>query len=502
MTFDVQRYYEDRAKSTREGWIAALCALILGVSSVYAVNKYWRLIYVVTGFTLTQVGRTLRDKRRESNEIIQDVKTAAKTARIQVMNAAFTGQRLPGTVSAVSPASPEIVDADLAEQWVQMPLAHALVVAITRSGKTTFFALVIYYLKTTYAPHCQLKIIDPKGNSWLGLYKDQGGSYLYMEGIEDCPDVMQHLQEVLAELRDRRRLRMANGGNWHGMAPPDPYLLVLDEFNALFGRFESWDNTHKKGRSKDTKTAQLKSMVQELIFQGAQDNVFVWIAGQSPRVKELGISEAIKDNMRFISFARRGEYDAIHDSINNHYLMDRETAEELKPLLSAYKKDPQTNEEIPLCLTNIGGWRFVKLPNYRWVEEIDLLPEKANPWASEFRDKVFEQSEQAFSITQVLTEPLPKGFMRAYEEQVVSESFVIWLGSQTEENRKLYIALIDFAFRHGGLFTATEIKTKETLIHNTKTANNAFIRHMFEALKHHQIGRVEGEGNRLKWGLS
>ena len=95
----------------------------------------------------------------------------------------------------------------------------------------------------------------------------------------------------------------------------------------------------------------------------------------------------------------------------------------------------------------------------------------------------------------------PPGFARAFAEGIVAENFFVWLNSQPKEKVPFYVEMIDLAMRYYRLLNADEFKSNSHLCKGKDSPSSQDVRAMFLDLERQKIGRTEGSGDRLRWGM-
>lgn len=164
----------------------------------------------------------------------------------------------------------------------KLPITHYLIGGKNGSGKSyTVEYLLLNFLKTYKG---QISIIDPKRSDLYQL------PFAHAD-LDNAEDLLNDFYEKMQKRKDRfekaiskkRQLNLDwSDLNWK------PMLLVVDEF-ASFKEFFDVD-TEKKKRYK-----KMKSQLTQIILQGRQLGVFVWIITQKPLAESL--PTAIRSNL-------------------------------------------------------------------------------------------------------------------------------------------------------------------------------------------------------------
>lgn len=375
-------------------------------------------------------------------------KRSTRAGELLVQQASYVGaaieaQRKPQVLisagaSAIAqlPGSCEIPKRDLTEEIARYD-GHVLIASRTRSGKSTSIQSAIAHCYQHHQGNVEFFIFDPKGAAWCGIQAFER-HYLLCNTEAAQEQVVKRLKNILSVLQSRQNARVAGGGHWTKDNAPSPIIIIIDEFNTLLAL------------AKEMKLdGEIKSRVQRLIFQGAEDKCFIWLMAQTTRVEDLGLNTAVQDNLAYFAQGRNNDLHSVEDAIANPYVISSSRERKrLQETLSAYKSDPSYNKEIPIVFSNLGGAQLCVLPDLRRAsagriaidieaeaEPVEPVVEPAEPLQvkdSEPKTGVFTKSkltkEQARSLISTLRTELTqtqiieklwgctKGGSRAYEE--------------------------------------------------------------------------------------
>jgi hypothetical protein len=272
---------------------------------------------------------------------------------------------------------------DLAEA-IAHDLRHWLLASLTRSGKTWLLRAAI--LRTHHHHQADFRIIDVKDSHFCGIETDPN-RYLNCTELYQIRHVVSRLEAINAERKTRAKLRKQHGGHL-----PDhirPLIVILDEFNNLLRLAKRFDqlvrirtqkHAQESGLDQPEPSHQLliASFVEDLIFQGAEDRIFVWIAAQSLYVKQICLDTSVQDSLSFVALARRQEYDSIETAYQRADVMGNEgDRDRIRQGISAYQTAVQEgieNPDIPIAYTSLNGHQIIRLPNYQWAVSQVLAP--------------------------------------------------------------------------------------------------------------------------------
>lgn len=303
-------------------------------------------------------------------------KRSTRAGELLVQQASYVGaaieaQRKPqvfisagNSAIAQLPGSCEIALRDLTQDIAKYD-GHALIASRTRSGKTTSIQSMLAHCWEHYQGNVDFFVFDPKGAAWCGL---QGYEkyYLLCNSSELMQAALDRLNAIIAIMESRQRARVAAGGHWNKNNAPKPILPIIDEFNTMLAL------------AKEVKLdAQIKSKVQRIIFQGAEDRIYLRLMAQTTRVEDLGLNTAVQDNVAYFAQARNGDYHSVEDAIANPYVVSSPSERKrLQETLNSYKNDTSKNKEIPIVFTNLGGSQLCLLPDLRHAAagQIEIEP--------------------------------------------------------------------------------------------------------------------------------
>lgn len=424
-----------------QGWLGLSLSVALATIAPFLGSVADKLIAAGAASALTTLPvlaakEDPRQKRREKAGQILLTESGyigaatQELRRPQVLISAANQSRL------ALPGSCEISKRDLTEEIARYD-GHVLIASRTRSGKSTSIQSAIVHCYQHYQGNVEFFVFDPKGAAWCGIQAFEK-RYLLCNTEASQSEVLSRLNSVLSILELRQTARVAAGGHWSSANAPHPIVVIVDEFNTLLAL--------AKESKLDT---DIKRRVQRIIFQGAEDKVFVWLMAQTTRVEDLGLNTAVQDNLAYFAQGRNNDLHSVEDAIANPYVISSNAERKrLQETLSAYKSDPSYNKEIPIVFSNLGGAQLCVLPDLRRasagriaidieaeVEPVEPAVEPAEPLQpkdSEPKTGVFTKSkltkEQARSLISTLRTELTqtqiieklwdctKGGSRAYEE--------------------------------------------------------------------------------------
>ncbi len=263
-------------------------------------------------------------------------------------------------------------------------LRHWLLASLTRSGKTWLLRAAI--LRTHHHHQADFRIIDVKDSHFCGIETDPN-RYLNCTELYQIRHVVSRLEAINTERKTRAKLRKQHGGHL-----PDhirPLIVILDEFNNLLRLAKRFDqlvrirtqkHAQESGLDQPEPSHQLliASFVEDLIFQGAEDRIFVWIAAQSLYVKQICLDTSVQDSLSFAALARRQEYDSIETAYQRADVMGNEgDRDRIRQGIASYQVAVQEgleNPEIPIAYTSLNGHQIIRLPNYQWAVSQVLAP--------------------------------------------------------------------------------------------------------------------------------
>ena len=164
----------------------------------------------------------------------------------------------------------------------KLPLTHYLIAGKTGSGKT----YVIEYLIANYlsAFKGKLAIIDPKRSDLYQL----PFAHADLDNAQELLDVFyQKMQKRKVKFDEAVSKKRKLNCDWQDLKW-SPMLLIIDEF-ASFKAFYDTDTESRKIYKK------MQSQLTQLVLQGRQLGVFVWIITQKPMADTL--PTAIRSNL-------------------------------------------------------------------------------------------------------------------------------------------------------------------------------------------------------------
>lgn len=212
---------------------------------------------------------------------------------------------------------------------------HALIVAKTRSGKTTLLTEIMGQASG------QVFLIDAKGDPRLSsasVYRVANTPPLAIASLREIANLM-------ATLTTRQNLAQKGHTNF------TPILLIVDEYNLL-----------RLALKRDQGDLEyLTDSILRLLTQGASVGIKVILTSHSSRLNTLGFDGSIKDCLSFISLGRNRSYESLEDCLEYQISgrKSRKFQDELDELIHA--EFPET-----LVFSTIAPMGFYRLP---WVEQ-------------------------------------------------------------------------------------------------------------------------------------
>lgn len=167
----------------------------------------------------------------------------------------------------------------------KMPLTHYLIAGKTGSGKTYVIEyLILNYLSAFKGAKLKLSIIDPKRSDLYQLPYNHADLDNAQELLNEFYEQMQQRKVKFDKaVAKKHKLNL----DWQDLKW-SPMLLIIDEF-ASFKAFYDTDTESRKIYKK------MQSQLTQLVLQGRQIGVFVWIITQKPMADTLPTS--IRSNL-------------------------------------------------------------------------------------------------------------------------------------------------------------------------------------------------------------
>jgi hypothetical protein len=281
------------------------------------------------------------------------------------------------TGTSIAPLG-SIAERDLTAEIAQYD-GHILIASRTRSGKTTSVQSAIRHTHSRYNGNVDFWVFDPKGAAWCGLERTQ--NYLFCNEPHYIPQVLTRLERLIAMMQQRQRQRMQQGGHYRPGTEPKTVIIAIDEFNSLLSLAQEYDESFPSKENPRTQK-KIQRYVERLIFQGAEDKVYLWLMAQTTRVEQLGLNTSVQDNMAYFAQSRNGDYQSVEDAISNNYVVSNAAQrKELNNLLTTYRYDQTQDLKIPIAFTTLGGNQLCKLPDLSEAKNYQLasIPQHQQP---------------------------------------------------------------------------------------------------------------------------
>jgi len=300
-----------------------------------------------------------------------------------------------------------------------------------------------------------------KDNDWGGLLNSKS-DYWAVNSEEKAKEMFGQFQSCVGALQDWQ-----SKGTEHY-----PMFLVMDEVNNQ--RILMTDTDRKKFDKKMSLYA----------TQCMSEQSGLWISTHSHAVDDIGLNKRLQQNFQVIVLGRQGKYESIAYALDDEYLIrDKDLRVALKSQLQAYVA---SGEKGAIAFTNVGGdSRLVKLPHYS--KDVRIT---ASPLNASVKSQPHPQ-----------TNPQKLGFREQLETMwslpAAAETHDIDLSNLPE----ILHPLIDYATRNQGQWlTAREVRSN-IRFYKEQGLSTDQIRGLFQEAKSIGVGRVDGEGDRLRYRL-
>lgn len=165
---------------------------------------------------------------------------------------------------------------------------HIMINGGTQAGKSTLVSIILTKIINHYGANAYseangrqvtLNLIDPKYPMTTWIFEPT------FTGFEN---VMNGVQQAINELDNRKKLASNAKKNCQSIPVFNPYLLVVDEWDIVFGNGKGYSNVIGKDDAKD-----LLAMIKRIICEGAAYDVRVITIGQSPLTTDNGINRSL-----------------------------------------------------------------------------------------------------------------------------------------------------------------------------------------------------------------
>lgn len=256
---------------------------------------------------------------------------------------------------------------------------HLLVACRTRAGKTSTILGAIDRTHTLTGGAADWTVGDPKESLWMGLesLKDSNGTPKVIRVSVTEPNTILPLiakvNWLLSLMRSRQQQRSLKRSQGEDYNPP-PHYLILDEWPTLLKIARECDRAHGF-KGSESKQDELVSKVETLIFNGAEDNIRVWIIAQSHSVEQSKFCVDVRNNMAIFAQGRGGDFQSIERALADNWLMyDAKIRGEMQRSLASLRSE----STVPIAYTNLGGHQIARLPNLEGIKSKRLFGGNTN----------------------------------------------------------------------------------------------------------------------------
>jgi hypothetical protein len=250
---------------------------------------------------------------------------------------------------------------------------HVILACSTQSGKTSTILGAIEELHTQTNGNSDWSIVDPKGSLWMGL-EDLGKVIrLSVDNVLQSLVALKLLDELITKMVSRQKVRtqkLMSGEDYN----PKPHVLILDEWPTILNIAGIYDietsTCEKEEKATRVKSVreQIISKVQTLVFNGAEDNIRVWVVGQTHSCKGAGFSVDTRNNFGVFCLGRNSEksnFQSIERAIADTWLIyDARIRARMQDELEQYRG----TFGVSVAYTNIGGHKICQMPNLTGIK--------------------------------------------------------------------------------------------------------------------------------------
>lgn len=354
--------------TTVQGWTAIGVAALLSTVAPFQKNLTEKLFTLGAAAGMSTVALAIglshdprKHRRQTAGELLVSEASYVGLATEQVKR---PQPILISPTAAQLPQAAAIDRRDLTAEIARYD-GHVLIASRTRSGKSTSIQSAIAHAYQHYQGNIEFFVFDPKGAAWCGLQAFEQ-YYLLCNTEQLIQDVVARLSFIITKMEARQRARVASGGHWSKGNEPSPIVVILDEFNTLMAL----------AKNAGKLDAKIKSSVERLIFQGAEDKVFTWLMSQTTRVENLSLNTSVQDNMAYFAQSRNGDYQSVEDAIANSYVVSSSSERKrLQETLNQHKADTKRDRSIPIAFTTLGGNQLCLLPDLRDAAQKEIVVE-------------------------------------------------------------------------------------------------------------------------------
>lgn len=252
------------------------------------------------------------------------------------------------------------------------------------SGKSTTIKASILEVLKIY-PSAEFHIVDRKNRPWMGLEKVPG--LVAVPKKRDYTPLLKKVEYVSERLDYRRSLSPEEVEKLH------PLILIVDDYHSLRSNFKNYLTAKQTGI--------VEGDLNEIITDGREFKVMVWIISQSPNATDLGFSAAIKKGAGIFVLGRininpdtgeeDGGYSAIWDIITKDYTISSEQIRKSLQQLMPEIQVASTNTGRPAFFTTMGRYRLGLMPDLNDIKHC-LITVKDRPPVTE--DPILKELKQ------------------------------------------------------------------------------------------------------------
>lgn len=237
-------------------------------------------------------------------------------------------------------------------------LTHILLACRTGAGKSTFLKALIHRILQLY-PDTQFNICDPKTTDWLGL-QFHPNTVTYLKGDEEkqLEDLYSITCTAFEELSQRKEQKQQSLLNRTKYTERHPYILLIDEWFTLYDKCKR----NKKIGDK------IIGNLNEIVSQGRELNVWLWVVSQSHLCGEIGFSSSMRHSFCPVGLgARAASFEPLWAMAGDANLFSsRRDRDALQQTLETAIRECGQNRVI---LTVTGTPKVSILPNLNWVHD-------------------------------------------------------------------------------------------------------------------------------------
>lgn len=351
----------------------------------------------------------------------------------------------PETPSEQSTQQNYVYGGDIINE-IATTLTHILLACRTGAGKSTFLKALIHQTLQLY-PDTQFTIIDPKTTDWLGLqFHPNAVTYLNGDNENQLEALLNTSQSVFEELSHRKEQKQQSILSRGKYKDRHPYIFLIDEWFSLYDKCKR----NKKVGDK------IIGYLNEIVAQGRELKVFLWVVSQSHLCGEIGFSSSMRHSFCPVALgARAASFEPLWSMAGDANLFSaRRDRDALQQTLETAINKCGKNRVI---LTVTGTPKVSVLPNLGWVHKATVsLP--GGSWGGSGSDSVQRSQGEEFKA---VSDSLPtttnddlEGYrvlsraVVALKEMGMSETRIIedvlrLKGRKFEKGRQMLAALLE-----------------------------------------------------------